>query len=347
MAKKRYIADSFWSDSWIEDLDPLEKYLFLYLLTNQYVSVSGIYELKEKRMAFETGIDRDMVIKILGRFQDAGKIFYEDGMVFIVNFIKNQNIKNAEDNLWKWVVREIHELHPQKLQKLLSDADLWTALQGAYNPLWSPLQGSCKEVGILYLTLLNNISSSLRSEEILPQADSEKNSEMDLEENEEKDFSLTPKKQKPKISTKAKKPKQSVNEEAHKPSACPLDPTVPVDADISAGSLTEPEQSDISADAVEYGDAAINAIIRAITDAHGTCDGTRLQQRRWGWHLKNKLDKIKGFNGDYYGFVHTLCTRTSKYHISKTTSPKLIYEHLALLIANLREEIHSNEQSVW
>jgi hypothetical protein len=54
MSKRRYISDSFWSDSWIENLDPLEKYLYLYLLTNQYVSVCGIYEIQFKRIAFET-----------------------------------------------------------------------------------------------------------------------------------------------------------------------------------------------------------------------------------------------------------------------------------------------------
>ena len=37
MAKQRYINTKFWRDSYIEDLDPIEKLLFLYLLSNPAV----------------------------------------------------------------------------------------------------------------------------------------------------------------------------------------------------------------------------------------------------------------------------------------------------------------------
>lgn len=65
MAKRRYVSDNFRSDLWIENLDPLEKYLYLYLLTNQQVSICGIYEIQPKRIAYETGIDKEMVLKML------------------------------------------------------------------------------------------------------------------------------------------------------------------------------------------------------------------------------------------------------------------------------------------
>jgi hypothetical protein len=101
MAKRRYVSDSFWSDSWIENLDPLEKYLYLYLLTNQHVRVCGIYEIQTKRIAYETGIDKEMILKMLTRFQKAKKVYYKDGILLIINFVKNQNIKTQSDNLRK------------------------------------------------------------------------------------------------------------------------------------------------------------------------------------------------------------------------------------------------------
>jgi len=54
MAKKRYISDIIWSDNWFEDLQPKEKLFFLYLLTNQQVSICGIYEISLKKIEFET-----------------------------------------------------------------------------------------------------------------------------------------------------------------------------------------------------------------------------------------------------------------------------------------------------
>lgn len=90
MAKGRYINTHFWDDSWIIDLDPIEKLLFLYLLTNPCTDIAGAYEISLRRMGFDTGIDRDMLLKILERFEKANKIVYRDGWILVVNFLKNQ-----------------------------------------------------------------------------------------------------------------------------------------------------------------------------------------------------------------------------------------------------------------
>ena len=96
MSKNRYINTKFWSDNWIADLDPVEKLLFLYLITNEKTNICGLYELPLKYMAVETGIDKEMIIKILKRFQKEKKIFHYNGWVAISNFIKHQNYKNEK-----------------------------------------------------------------------------------------------------------------------------------------------------------------------------------------------------------------------------------------------------------
>lgn len=90
MAKQRYVNTRFWDDNYIVSLDPIEKLLFLYFLTNPLTEVSGAYEIQLKRVALDTGIDRDMVQKILNRFADEDRIIYRDGWIFIANFIKHQ-----------------------------------------------------------------------------------------------------------------------------------------------------------------------------------------------------------------------------------------------------------------
>ena len=92
MARQRYINTDFWRDDYIEELDPLEKYLYMYCLTNPLTNIAGIYKISIKRIAFETGLDKDMVNKMLGRFQQHGKIGYIDGHIVIKNFIKHQKI---------------------------------------------------------------------------------------------------------------------------------------------------------------------------------------------------------------------------------------------------------------
>ena len=176
MAKRRYVMDSFWSDPWVEDLDSLERYLYLYLLTNQYVSICWFYEIKERRMAFETWIDKEMIWKMIWRFQDAWKVFYNDDMLFIVNFVKNQNVKSEEDNLRKWIIREIKDIWQEKVDKTLSFKGAYKVVEGAY-----------KDVPIPYLTLLNftwpNSTLHLENEE-----DEDKEEKEELAEQEDKSY---------------------------------------------------------------------------------------------------------------------------------------------------------------
>ena len=96
MGKNRYINTKFWSDNWIVELDPLERYLFLYLLTNEHTNLCGIYELSLKVLARETGLEMELIEKLFKRF--TGKVYYFDGWVYLKNFTKHQ-VDNASIRL--------------------------------------------------------------------------------------------------------------------------------------------------------------------------------------------------------------------------------------------------------
>lgn len=89
--KHRIVKSTFWTDPFVESLDPTEKLVFLYLLTNDSTNIAGVYEITTRRIAFETGIDRDMIQKILTRFEESGKVKYRNGFVILRNFLKHQN----------------------------------------------------------------------------------------------------------------------------------------------------------------------------------------------------------------------------------------------------------------
>lgn len=90
MSKTRMINTRFWSDNFIrEHLNPLDRYLFLYFLTNEKTNISGVYELPLSMIASETGIDREMLEKMMKRLE--GKVDYHDGWVIVRNFLRYQN----------------------------------------------------------------------------------------------------------------------------------------------------------------------------------------------------------------------------------------------------------------
>lgn len=92
MSKQRMIRDSFWTDSYIERLSPDEKLIFLYLLTNPLCNVAGIYEIRTKRIGFETGYDVEVIENILKRLERDKKILRHEDWIVMVNHIKNQSI---------------------------------------------------------------------------------------------------------------------------------------------------------------------------------------------------------------------------------------------------------------
>ncbi len=96
MAKQRMIKTSFWSDPYIEELDPTGKLVFLYLLTNESCNLAGVYEIRSTRIAFETGIPRKEVDDILKTMEDDGKIARHKDRIRIVNFVKNQSSESPK-----------------------------------------------------------------------------------------------------------------------------------------------------------------------------------------------------------------------------------------------------------
>ena len=162
MAKTRMISTDFWSDTWIDSLDPIEKLLYIYCFTNDKSCWSWCTEIPIKKIAYETWIDRDMVRKLLNRFQDQGKVIYHEWHLIVKNFIKyhfnwlSSPEKRSKNNQYKsiksWTVKlkdsvfkVAVEFIPELLQIVHKDADLSEKHKG----LARGLQGACK--GILPL----------------------------------------------------------------------------------------------------------------------------------------------------------------------------------------------------
>tara|TARA_Y100000758_G_C16064082_1_gene425619 strand:+ start:1783 stop:2454 length:672 start_codon:yes stop_codon:yes gene_type:complete len=90
MSKLRSINTKFWSDPFIEDLSPVKKLLYIYLISNDKTNMLGIYEISISKISFETGIRRDDVEKHLNYFENKNKVRYVNNHIILINFLKNQ-----------------------------------------------------------------------------------------------------------------------------------------------------------------------------------------------------------------------------------------------------------------
>jgi|GEM_PF-1446637 len=99
MAVQRYISSSFWSDDWIDSLTVKEKLIYLYLLTNDSTSISGVYKLTVKRIKDDTGIAREEITDILQKFAANKKAYYVDEYIILPNWLKHQHLNNESVKL--------------------------------------------------------------------------------------------------------------------------------------------------------------------------------------------------------------------------------------------------------
>lgn len=109
MSKNRYINTHFWDDQFIQELEPKEKLLFLYLLTNPLTNIAGIYEITFSRIMFDTGLDRAFINKAFARLSEASKVFYELGYVMIRNFKKHQSFNSNMERGYSEIIKKLPE----------------------------------------------------------------------------------------------------------------------------------------------------------------------------------------------------------------------------------------------
>ena len=111
----RSIHQRFWSDGWVRKLNALDRYVFLYFLTNSHSSWCGIYECPIDVISNETGIkENDLIEAIFPRLSP--KVVYLDGWIYIKNWEKYHLTKNGTltqdqkigiGKAWKEVPEEI------------------------------------------------------------------------------------------------------------------------------------------------------------------------------------------------------------------------------------------------
>jgi hypothetical protein len=115
--KLRSINTKFWDDSYVIDLVPNEKLLFLYLLTNPLTNLAGVYEITFKKISFDTGLELKDIKEVFSKFEKDKKIIYSNGFIIIKNFLKNQS---CNDTMLKNVEKTVNQL-PSNIKKFYID----------------------------------------------------------------------------------------------------------------------------------------------------------------------------------------------------------------------------------
>jgi hypothetical protein len=115
--KHIYFAVSFWDDEWVCSLKPLEKMLYLYLLTNPLTNISGVYKITDRRICFDTGLTPKQMQEFMAKFQDAHKAIRMGEYIVVLNAPKHQVLENKK--IFSGVVNCLLEVEPVYLRQLV------------------------------------------------------------------------------------------------------------------------------------------------------------------------------------------------------------------------------------
>ncbi len=172
MAKYRTIQTKFWSDPFIMELTPEQKFFYIYLITNPATTQCGIYEISIKKMAFETGYNTDTIEKLIDIFTENKKMIYcrETNEVCLVNFLRHNS--SSSPKIMACINKELEEVKNKELIPLiygmhtLSNPDVYP-IHTLSNQILYPMEGASQEKEkekekenskIPYLNLSNSIN---------------------------------------------------------------------------------------------------------------------------------------------------------------------------------------------
>ena len=125
------VSTSFWDDSWVAELEPTQKYLFLYLLTNPLTNISGVYEVRTERIVFDSGLKKSEVTETLSAFEKAGKIVRESSWIGIVNFTKHQSLN---PKVKRGIVNELRKAPTALVDKMSLPKEIGCTLMTEQSP---------------------------------------------------------------------------------------------------------------------------------------------------------------------------------------------------------------------
>lgn len=117
MATQRYISTSFWDDEWIQTLDPSEKLLYLYYMTNPLTNIAGVYKIAPRRISFDTGFNTETINYIMQKFEKAGKVYRFGEYIIIPTWPKHQKWEQ-KSAIYSGIIAVLKTLDEEVLHQL-------------------------------------------------------------------------------------------------------------------------------------------------------------------------------------------------------------------------------------
>ena len=117
MSVNNTVNSNFWISDYIHGLIRDKKYLFLYLLTNPFSNIAGIYKISLRQMVFDTDIKAEKLLTYFDEFKADKAILYKSGWICIPN---RQEYNKKENHNIMIGVNRIIENSPDFIKEFIN-----------------------------------------------------------------------------------------------------------------------------------------------------------------------------------------------------------------------------------
>ena len=83
--KTRIVETKFWKDEYVVSLTIEQRLLYVYFLTNERVNIIHCYEITDREIEFDTGIDRGIIQTTKKKLNADGKIGVNGNYICLLN----------------------------------------------------------------------------------------------------------------------------------------------------------------------------------------------------------------------------------------------------------------------
>lgn len=99
--KARVLQTKIWQDDFFWSLTVAEKLLFIYYIANESITILNLYEVPDRKVVYDTGVDLETVQIAKRKFEGSGKLHFYKDWVYVTNAYRYQtysgrrNVKSA------------------------------------------------------------------------------------------------------------------------------------------------------------------------------------------------------------------------------------------------------------
>jgi len=104
--KTRILHTQFWKDGFVRRLNPSDKLVYNYLLTNDKVNIVFCYELTVEEIVFDLGLTKKQVSQSLKVLKENNKISCFKDWVFLLNSCKYESYRGGKNEVSKTKITE-------------------------------------------------------------------------------------------------------------------------------------------------------------------------------------------------------------------------------------------------